>query len=204
MPHTPQHRLTRQQRNEMALEGRGGIENAVRIAQIFSQISREAAAAANRRRQEVAGRNIEIGTALLELAETDERRQIAQALARHTGILRVNAAYRGIAGGQSAKAQEFGATSAAAASAAVVSANTAFRVQQLINDNIVDLEDENLAALEGGLRGFAIGQQVQGALDSLARETVTPGGVVFTTPGLNLGQLFAGGGDFDELFRLED
>ena len=203
MPHTPQHRQTRQERNRLAEEGRGGIENAVRIAQVFSQISREAARAANQRRQAVAGRNVEIGTAMLELAETEERKQITQALARHTGILRVNAAYRGTAGGRSTLAQEAGAQAQATQSAAVVSANTAFRVQQLINDNVVDLEDENMAALEGGLRGFSIGQQVQGALDSLARERTTRNGsTVFETPGLDLGALFAGGGDFESLLRL--
>lgn len=226
MPHTgvKHSTLPAAERRRLREQGDvGGLQNAVRIAQMFAELSRAAAEAANARALAAAEANIQVGRAQLALEETDERRRIAQTLARHSGTLRVNAAYRGTAGSRSAEGLQIQAAGISAQSAAVVSANTAFRVQQLINQNIVDLEDPNLAALEGGLRGFAIGQQIQGALDSLATKTVVPlrghigtglrgdpaGGVrggqtIFTTPGFDLGALFAAGGEFnfDELLNL--
>lgn len=228
MSDTPGH-LTRQQLDRRrALEETGalqGLENAIGIAKMFANISRQAAAAGNRRRLEAAERNIKVGTMQLELQRTDERRRIAQALARHTGIARVNAAFRGTSSGRSTEQLEVGNLGVAAQASSVVSANTAFRVQQLINQNIVDLEDENIAGLEGGLRGFTIGMQIQASLDSLATSHVVPitghqptglpgdpthgaigligGETIFTTPGFDLGALFSGGDfDFDQLLRI--
>lgn len=222
--------LTRQERNRRRqLEETGalqGLQNAVNIAKMFAEISRASTIAANNRRLEAAQRNIEVGTAQLELAETDERRRIAQALARHSGISRVNAAFRGTAAGRSTEQLQVGALGQAAQSASVVSANTAFRVQQLINENVVDLDDPNLAALEGGLRGFSVGMQIQSALDQLTTSHIVPitghaptglpgdsghgaigllgGQTIFTTPGIDFGSIFASGGDFnfDELLNL--
>ena len=187
------------QRNNENLQS---LQNAVGIAKMFAEISRQATERANARRLEAAGRNIELGTAQLELAESVERRRIAQALARHSGISRVNAAFRGTAGGQSTEQLQVGARSQAAQSVAVVSANVAFRVQQLINQNIVDLDDPDLAAFEGGLRGFNIGMSIQASLDSLATSQIVRGTTIFTTPELNLGDLISGDFDFESLLNL--
>lgn len=216
--------VTRQERNrrrELEESGAlGGLQNAAQVAKMFAEVSRAATEAANQRRLEAAQRNIAVGTAQLELAETDERRRVAQALARHSGIVRVNAAFRGTAGARSTSQTLVGATAQGALSASVTSANTAFRVQQLINQNIVDLDDPNLAAFEGGLQGFAQTMQIQASLDSLAIKSVVPitgggdprfggtpvlgGQTIFTTPGFDFGAVFASGGDFDfdELLNL--
>ncbi len=214
---TRQEAIRRQQLEESgALQG---MENAIGIAKMFADISRQATVAANERRLEAAERNIKVGTTQLELQRTDERRRIAQALARHSGIARVNAAVRGTSGGRSTEQLVVGNFGQAAQAVSVVAANTAFRIQQLINQNIVDLEDENIAALEGGLRGFATGMQIQSSLSSLATEHITPiritsigsrgevrvsgGDTIFTTPSLDLGSLFAGGEfDFDQLLKV--
>lgn len=217
--------FTRQQiirRKELEKTGAlQGMENAVGVAKMFANISRQAAAAGNQRRLEAANRNIEVGTLQLEMQQTDERRRIAQALARHTGISRVNSAYRGTASGRSTKQLEVGNLGVAAQAVSVVAANTAFRIQQLINQNIVDLEDENIAAVEGGLRGFTTGMSIQASLSSLTTSYVTPirgsvdpfgrggavgitgGNTIFTTPSFDFGALFGGGDfDFDQLLGI--
>lgn len=184
-------------------DNNNALQNSVAIAKLFAEISGQAAEAANARRLEAAERNIEVGTAQLELAETDERRRIAQDLARYSGISRVNAAFRGTSGGRSTQQSLVGATAQAGQSAAVVSANVAFRVQKLINQNIVDLEDVRLARFEGGLRGFNIGTSLQASLESLATSKIVRGVTIFTTPSLNLGDILSGGDfDFDELLNL--
>jgi len=195
------------------------MENAVGVAKMFANISRQAAEAGNQRRLEAASRNIEVGTLQLKMQETDERRRIAQALARHTGISRVNSAYRGTSSGRSTQQLEVGNLGVAAQAVSVVAANTAFRIQQLINQNIVDLDDVNIAGLEGGLRGYTIGMQIQTSLSSLATKHITPikirsigdrgqvsvtgGNTIFTTPGFDFGALFGGGDfDFDQLLGI--
>lgn len=189
--------------------------NAVRVAQAFAQLSIKSTQAANKARLQAARANIRAGTAQIEMQATEEKVQISQALQRHKGTLAVNSAFRGTANSMSTTAAYNTANFAAGRSSSNVAANAAFAEARLISENNPQLADVRLAALEGGLRGFGIGQQISAALLGMGTTTTTPitgggdpkyggtpfhgGDTIFTIPGLDLGAAF-GGGSFNDIF----
>lgn len=189
--------------------------NAMRVAQAFAQLNMKSAAAANAARLKAAKANIKAGTQQITMQSREEKNNIAQALARHAGTLAVNAAYRGTGGSPSTTAALNTANLAAGRQAANVSANAAFAEARLVSENNPQLEDVRLAGLEGGLRGFGIGQQLGAALLQMGTSRTTPirgggdpryggtpftgGDTIFNIPGIDLASAF-GGGSFADIF----
>lgn len=146
-------------------EQAGGVFN---VASAFANLAGKAAASANANKRRVADANITAGKNQIALKLQAERSKIAQAFSKHQGTLAVNAAFRGSsASDPDATATLNAATLRASRESGVAEANRNVQIAALEARNQFIEEDVNLAAIEGGLRGFNIGMSISNQLQAL-------------------------------------
>lgn len=143
----------------------GGVAN---VASAFANIAGKAATAANANKRQVADVNITAGKNQIALQLQAERSRIAQAFSKHQGTLAVNAAFRGSSASSPDSITTLNsATLKASRESAVAEANRNVQIAALEARNQFIEEDVNLAAIEGGLRGFNIGMSISNQLQAL-------------------------------------
>ena len=188
--------------------GRGGssrtsAQNSVsNIVSAMAGLAARATQAANAQRLQIARGNIAAGEAQLEREETVQRRAIARSLDQHLGAAAASASFRG-AGGRSAEQGAYAASLQAADEAAVVAGNRAANSAALAAHFQVMLDDPYLSAIQGGMEGYQLGNQIAASLANQSEVIRTQtsvnvgpfGGASETaqtvfTPGFDLSQLF--------------
>lgn len=143
------------------------LQESFNLAAAFAQLYANAAQAANAERARAAGATISAGQAQIDLAATKQRREISRSLRTYQSSLAAAAAFRGTGGGGSNAALSTAASMQAGEEAAAVASNAAAQEVALIVSNRPQFEDPTLAALQGGLQGFGIGQQIRSSLDAM-------------------------------------
>lgn len=148
-----------------------GQSQALPIAGAFAKLAGLAANAANENRRRIANANISADTAVADLALREQRSKLAQAFAKHSGTLAVNAAFRGSsAGDPSVQAAILSAGFRASNEAAVAEANRAAQIAASEARNDFVETDVRLAAFEAGIQGLNFGLDIIGALQAAGEQ----------------------------------
>ena len=126
----------------------------------FAEIFSKAASGQNIQRLRIAEGNIRAATDTIELEKTVGRRDVARALARHTGQVEAQIAFSGggVAGTGLALIDSAGAQ--AADQAAVIEANAGAKEAAVIFANQPILEDPILAAIQGLETGLTVSTNI--------------------------------------------
>ena len=159
-------------------EDTGAGAGPLRVASAFAELSAKSAAMANENRTRIAQMNIDAGQAQIDLEATDQRRQLARAFEQHRGATLAMQASARTSEGISAGNVLGTAERTAGEQVAIVEANRAAKEQSLLASQNFMLEDVGLASIRGGLEGYALGQQIQSALDAQTTTDLREGRLV--------------------------
>lgn len=171
-------------------------EDVAEISGGFAEIFSKAAVSQNIQKLRIAEGSVSAATSAIELEKQTGKKEIARALAKHTGSV---AAFQAASGGGTKGTGEAlvdSATFQAADQAAILEANAAAKEVAVIFQNQPILDDPVLAAVQGLQVGTEISVSIVQSLFAEAdvRHFATPAGfsTVFSIPGFDLNDFLDG------------